>query len=287
MKLYVFDDYQLGAEAQDGTLVNITDLVDEHADPKERMNKLIVAWDDVRDEAQARVEAGGGLPFEGRQLRAPQPLPRNLFAAPVNYHKHQAEMGREGGVYQDRKILDVSVRKGFLKAVTSIVGPHEEIVLPWADRRFDHEAEIGVIMGKETRDATVDNALDHVFGYTPLMDITLRGDEDRSFRKSMDTFTPIGPYILTADEVEDPEKLDFWLTVNGEDRQRSNTSYMIYGVRKLIECYSEVMTLQPGDIIATGTPEGVGEIKPGDTVVLTIPEIGELTMPVVLRGESA
>src|SRR5690606_14016687 len=107
--------------------------------------------------------------------------------------------------------------------------------------------------------------------------------EDRSWRKSMDTFTPIGPYILTADEVEDPENLDFWLTVNGEMRQKSDTSFLIWGIAKLISEYSQVITLQPGDIIATGTPEGVAQIVPGDTVVLTIPAIGELTMPVVAR----
>ncbi|PZH20276.1 FAA hydrolase family protein [Streptomyces sp. NTH33] len=283
MKLYVFDDYRLGVEAHDQTLVDITGLVSEHTAPKERMNALIEAWPEVKGEAARRAAAGGGTPLSDARIRAPQPQPRDLFAAPVNYHKHQAEMGGEKGVYQDRKILTVEVRKGFLKAVTSIVGPDGAIELPWPDRRFDHEAEIGAVIGREAKGVLEEDALDYVFGYTPLMDITLRGDEDRSFRKSMDTFTPIGPYILTADEVEDPEDLDFWLTVNGELRQKSNTSYLIWSIAKLIAAYSEVMTLQPGDIIATGTPEGVGPIVPGDTVVLTIPAIGELTMEVKAR----
>jgi 2-keto-4-pentenoate hydratase/2-oxohepta-3-ene-1,7-dioic acid hydratase in catechol pathway len=280
VKLYVFDDYRLGAGAQDGTLVDLTDLAGEHTAPKQRMNALIEAWSEVKDEAARRAAAGGGTPLADARIRAPQPQPRDLFAAPVNYHKHQAEMGGAQGVYQDRKILNVEVRKGFLKAATSIVGPDGAIELPWPDRRFDHEAEIGAIIGREAKGVSEEEALDHVFGYTPLLDITLRGDEDRSFRKSMDTFTPIGPHILTADEVEDPANLDFWLTVNGELRQKSNTSYLIWSIAKLISAYSEVMTLQPGDIIATGTPEGVGPIVPGDTVVLTIPAIGELTMRV-------
>ncbi|MGW1023917.1 fumarylacetoacetate hydrolase family protein [Streptomyces sp. NPDC002577] len=283
MKLYVFDDYQLGAEASDGTLVNLNDLIPGHTAPKERMNALIAAWPEAKDEAARRAAAGGGKPLSDVRVRAPQPQPRDLFAAPVNYHKHQQEMGGEQGVYKDRKILSVEVRKGFLKAATSIVGPDGAIELPWPDRRFDHEAELGVVIGREAKGVSEEDALDYVFGYTPLMDITLRGDEDRSFRKSMDTFTPIGPHIVTADEIEDPENLDFWLTVNGEMRQKSNTSFLIYGIAKLIATYSEVMTLQPGDIIATGTPEGVGQIVPGDTVVLTIPAVGKLTMAVRAR----
>jgi 2-keto-4-pentenoate hydratase/2-oxohepta-3-ene-1,7-dioic acid hydratase in catechol pathway len=283
MKLYVYNDYRLGVEATDGTLVDITDLVPEHTELRERTNALIRAWSTVSADVSSRVAAGGGQALDSVTVRAPQPQPRNLFAAPVNYHKHQQEMGGEKGVYTDRKILDVSVRKGFLKAVTSIVGPDGAIELPYEDRRFDHEAEVGIIISKEAKRVSVEEALDYVFGYTPLLDITLRGDEDRSWRKSMDTFTPIGPYILTADEVEDPENLDFWLTVNGEMRQKSNTSFLIWGIAKLISEYSQVITLQPGDIIATGTPEGVAQIVPGDTVVLTIPAIGELTMPVVAR----
>jgi 2-keto-4-pentenoate hydratase/2-oxohepta-3-ene-1,7-dioic acid hydratase in catechol pathway len=284
MRVCLYNDDRLGALAADSTIVDLTDLVPEHTPADERMNALIANWDAVKPTAAERVASGGGVPEADAVLRAPQPRPRNLFAAPVNYHKHQQEMGGDAGVYVGRQILTAEVRKGFLKAATSIVGPDGAIELPWEDRRFDHEAEIGVIIGKKASRVSIDEALDYVFGYTPLLDITLRGEEDRSFRKSFDTFTPIGPYIVTADEVDDPEKLDFWLTVNGEERQKSNTSYLIYGIAKLIEVYSEVMTLQPGDIIATGTPEGVGQIVPGDTVVLTIPEVGELTMPVVARA---
>ena len=246
MRVCVFNDQRLGALAEDGTVVDLTDLVPEHTHPEDRMNALISAWDALLAAAAERAAAGGGLPEAEVTLRAPQPRPRNLFAAPVNYHKHQQEMGGENGVYADRKILTAEVRKGFLKAVTSVVGPDGAIELPWEDRRFDHEAEIGVIIGKTASRVSAEDALDYVFGYTPLLDITLRGEEDRSFRKSFDTFTPIGPYIVTADEVPDPENLDFWLTVDGEERQRSNTSYLIYG--------------------------------------LTIPEVGELTMPVVARA---
>ncbi|WP_256794611.1 fumarylacetoacetate hydrolase family protein [Terrabacter sp. Ter38] len=284
MKLFVYDAQRLGVEATDATIVDLTDLVPLHTEPKERMNALIRAWDSVRDEVARRSARGGGAVRSTVTVRAPQPQPRNLIAAPINYHKHQQEMGGGSGVYRDRPILDVTVRIGFFKAVTSIVGPDACIQLPMPDRRFDHEAEVGVIIGKETRGVSEAEALDHVFGFTPLLDITLRGEEDRSWRKSMDTFTPIGPHIITADEVPDPANLDFWLTVNGQVRQKANTSQLIWSIARLVSEYSQVVTLQPGDIIATGTPEGVGQIVPGDSVTLTIPAVGELTMPVVSRA---
>ena len=111
-----------------------------------------------------------------------------------------------------------------------------------------------------------DDALAYVFGYVPLLDITMRGDEDRSFRKSFDTFTPIGPAIVTADDVPDPDALELVLRVNGEVRQSANTRQLIYGVAHLVELYSAAMTLEPGDLIATGTPEGVGPIVGGDRI---------------------
>lgn len=283
MKLYVFNDHRVGVAGSDGSVVDLTDLVPVHTEPKERMNALIRQWGPLRDEVRRRSVEGSGVALDSVTVRAPQPQPRNLIAAPVNYHKHQQEMGGGSGVYQNREILDVSVRVGFFKAVTSIVGPDRAIELPWPDRRFDHEAEVGIIIGKEAKQVSEADALDHVFGYTPLLDITLRGEEDRSWRKSMDTFTPIGPHIITADEVPDPANLDFWLTVNGEVKQKSNTSQLIWSIAKLVSEYSQVVTLQPGDIIATGTPEGVGQIMPGDIVTLTIPAIGELTMPVAAR----
>jgi 2-keto-4-pentenoate hydratase/2-oxohepta-3-ene-1,7-dioic acid hydratase in catechol pathway len=143
-----------------------------------------------------------------------------------------------------------------------------------------------VVIGKTASRVRAERAHDYIFGYTPLLDITLRGEEDRSYRKSFDTFTPIGPSIVTADEVRNPDALDITLTVNGEVRQSANTRDLIYGVPRLVELYSGAMTLQPGDIIATGTPEGVGMLASGDEVVLSIDTVGELKMPVTYREAS-
>lgn len=123
----------------------------------------------------------------------------------------------------------------------------------------------------------------HVFGYTGVMDITVRGEEDRSIRKSFDTFTPVGPVLVTVDEIPDRHDLRLQLWVNGQRRQDGNTRDMIWNVPKLVEYASHVMTLHPGDLFSTGTPDGVGPLKPGDEVALEIDRIGRLSVRVVLR----
>lgn len=283
MRLYTFDEHRVGVGADDAHLVDVTSLLDSRVHPLDRMTELIARWDDLQPDVAQAAQEGRRQALEGLSLRAPQPRPRKVIAAPVNYRKHQQEMGGSDGVYTGATIKDITTYAGFVKASSSIVGPDGAIEVPFDDRRLDHEAELGVVIGRTASRVAREDALDHVFGYVPLLDITLRGAEDRSYRKSFDTFTPIGPAIVTADEVGDPGALDFHLTVNDEPRQQANTRDLIYDVPRLVEFYSEAMTLEPGDLIATGTPEGVGPIEPGDEVVLTIPAVGRLTMPVRAR----
>lgn len=284
MKLYCFDEEdRLGVAGVDGTLVEITHLVSVAIPPRDRMAALIADWELLEPRVRAAATAGGGTSLEEVELGAPLPHPGKVIAAPVNYKLHQREMGGSAGVYTGSTIKTIETYAGFVKASSSIVGPSGSIEIPFADRRVDHEAELGVVIGRRASRVTRERALEHVFGYVPLLDITIRGEEDRSFRKSFDTFTPIGPALVTADEVGDPGGLDFELTVDDELRQRSNTSELIFDVPRLIEFYSEAMTLEPGDLIATGTPEGVGPIAPGQVVTLDIPAVGRLTMPVVDR----
>ncbi len=247
------------------------------------MTALIERWDSLGGDVALAADSPGAIDLASVRLLAPQPRPRLIAAAPVNYRRHQQEMGGENGVYPGLVAHTIETYAGFVKASSSITGPSGAIELPFDDRRVDHEAELGVVMGRTTRQVHRDEAFDHIFGYVPLLDITLRGDEDRSFRKSFDTFTPIGPAIVTADEVPDPDALEIRLTVNGELRQHASTRDLIYGVARLVELYSGAMTLQPGDVIATGTPEGVGQIAPGDEVVLAIDTVGELRMSVTRR----
>lgn len=283
MRVVMFDDYRLGVLNPHGGLVDVTALVGDHVAAKDRMTALIEQWDVLEARVADAASTGTALNPAAVSLLPPQPRPRLIAAAPVNYRRHQQEMGGEHGVYPGLVVHTIETYAGFVKASSSITGPGGCIELPFEDRRVDHEAELGVVIGKTARRVRRGDALGHVFGYVPLLDITLRGEEDRSFRKSFDTFTPIGPAIVTADEVPDPDSLDVRLTVNGELRQQANTRDLIYGVARLVEFYSAAMTLEPGDIIATGTPEGVGQIVAGDEVRLTIDKVGELTMPVSRR----
>jgi 2-keto-4-pentenoate hydratase/2-oxohepta-3-ene-1,7-dioic acid hydratase in catechol pathway len=284
MRLSVFDDYRLAVWASDEELVDVTSLIDEQVDPPRRMTALIAAWDDLAEPVAALQATGPRRAAATVALRAPQPCPGEIVAAPVNYHRHQQEMGGETGVYQGARIETIETYVGFMKATSSIVGPDRPIELPFPQRRTDYEGELGVVIGRTASCVSAADALDHVFGYVPLLDITLRGPEDRSYRKSFDTFTAIGPWIVTADEVADPDRLELELRLNGTVRQHANTADLIYGVRRLVATYSEAMTLSPGDLIATGTPEGVGEIVAGDEIELSIEAVGELRMRVAARA---
>jgi 2-keto-4-pentenoate hydratase/2-oxohepta-3-ene-1,7-dioic acid hydratase in catechol pathway len=145
---------------------------------------------------------------------------------------------------------------------------------------MDHECELAIIIGREGRQISAENAFDHIFGYSCLVDVTVRGDQERTMRKSYDTFTPVGPWIVTSDEVSDPTALDMKLWVDNDLRQEANTRDLIVDIPGMIVMASSVMTLYPGDIIATGTPEGVGPIKPGEKVVIEIDQVGRMELPV-------
>jgi 2-keto-4-pentenoate hydratase/2-oxohepta-3-ene-1,7-dioic acid hydratase in catechol pathway len=169
----------------------------------------------------------------------------------------------------------------FLKANSSLVGPSEGIAIRFPDRRNDHEVEIVMVIGKTGSDIPQAQALDYVACYSLGLDMTVRGREDRSFRKSVDGYAVLGPWMVTADEVPDPDKLPITLEVNGDVRQSSNTASLIYDCRRLIEFASAFYTLHPGDLVYTGTPEGVGPVKPGDVIVCrSSPLFGELKIAV-------
>jgi 2-keto-4-pentenoate hydratase/2-oxohepta-3-ene-1,7-dioic acid hydratase in catechol pathway len=168
----------------------------------------------------------------------------------------------------------------FLKASSSLVGPSQGIHVRMPDRRTDHEVELAVIIGKQAHMVSAADALGYVAGYSIGLDITIRGPEDRSFRKSPDSYTVLGPWMVTADELPDPGSLDLSLTLNGETKQSSNTRNLILGVPQLIQWASSFYTLYPGDVILTGTPEGVSPIVSGDQVIATIAGIGSMHVTV-------
>ncbi|ARK32608.1 fumarylacetoacetate hydrolase family protein [Halalkalibacter krulwichiae] len=271
MKFALFNENQFGV-VEGNEIVDITDLIAwDKNDVQRSLNNFFENYDVLRSQLEETVKGGHKYSLADVSLRAPVPKPSKIIAAPINYILHQQEMNAA---------LTVDRLGVFLKAPSSIIGPGENVLLPFKDRRVDHEAEIAFVIGKEAKDVKAEDAQDYIFGYMGLMDITVRGKEDRPWRKSFDTFTPIGPWIVTSDEVGDPNQLQMDLWVNDELRQSVNTNEMIYGCYKLLEEASRVMTLYPGDIITTGTPEGVGPIKKGDTVRLKIERIGEFSVNV-------
>ena len=272
MRLVIFDDLRMGVLA-DGQVYDVSDVVGARADewPPVFWVRAVANFGRLRPKIEAAVTRGKGRPLETVRLRAPVLFPSKVIAAPVNYRLHMQEMG------VDDPIDQFGV---FLKAPSSIIGPDEIIRLPYLDRRTDYEAEVGFVVGRTAKDVKAADALPYIFGYTCVMDITVRGKEDRSTRKSFDTFTPVGPVLVTADEIPDPQNIGFTLWLNGVVKQHANTSDMFWGMAKLVEYASHVMTLYPGDLVTTGTPQGVGPITPGDEVTIEVERIGRMSVRV-------
>jgi 2-keto-4-pentenoate hydratase/2-oxohepta-3-ene-1,7-dioic acid hydratase in catechol pathway len=227
------------------------------------------------------ADKAAGKPIAQVKLLAPVARPTKLSCAPTNYQAHINEMVAASAQPGSQIVRTQSAKIGeagmFLKANSALVGPSEGIPVRFPDRRSDHEVELVMVIGKAGSDIPYDNALDHVAGYCLGLDMTVRGREDRSFRKSVDGYAVLGPWLVTADEIPNPDAIPLSLTVNGEVRQSSDTSMLIYDCRKLIEFASAFYTLYPGDLVYTGTPEGVGPVKPGDTITLkSLPQLGEL-----------
>jgi 2-keto-4-pentenoate hydratase/2-oxohepta-3-ene-1,7-dioic acid hydratase in catechol pathway len=245
---------------------------------------VIAALPQWRARLEKMAASVPGKPLSQVRLLAPVARPSKLMAAPTNYRKHIEEMNHVpeahvGGVR--RYSTDIGEAGIFLKANSAMIGPADPIPIRFPDRRNDHEIEIVLIIGREGSRIPRDKALDYVAGYCLGLDMTVRGPQDRSFRKSCDGYAVLGPWMVTADEIANPDDLPLSLTVNGETRQDTNTSYLIYDIRRLIEFASEYYTLYPGDVYYTGTPEGVGPVQPGDRLIgRSVPALGELQVRV-------
>ena len=226
------------------------------------------------------------IPVQSVRLQAPVLLPSKVIACASNYEAHVEEM-RETVLPRTNQdapswLLHFDV---FLKAPSSIVGPQDSVRIPPValeqELKVHHECELAIVIGRPGRAIRADKAYEHVFGYLPALDMTVRGAGDRSRRKSYDTFTPVGPWLTTADEVPEPHDLQISLRVNGEQRQVVNTASMVVQIPEIIEYASSVMTLNPGDLILTGAPPGVGPVIVGDRIECSISDLGRMTVPVV------
>jgi len=290
MQIVLFDDHRLGVLAHGGVR-DVSAVIDERwRGTPYATNALIACWDDVAPRVAALAASGPAVPLSHVRLLPPVPNPRQLLAAPLNYRPHVAEMVGSTHAPNGLRPSDSPSDLGFfVKATGSISGPSDAVQLPpLVDRSFHHEIELGVVVGRKARAISPEQARDHIFGYLCLLDITMRTEgahqEERTLRKSFETFTPIGPGITTADEVPDPANLTLRLWVNDELRQEANTADLIVGVDDLLAQASHVVTLHPGDIYATGTPEGVGPILPGDVIRAEIESVGTLEVGVERRA---
>jgi 2-keto-4-pentenoate hydratase/2-oxohepta-3-ene-1,7-dioic acid hydratase in catechol pathway len=283
MRLCRYGDSRLGVV--DGSAVrDVTaalEVLPTYRYPLPRHDVLIANLDRIKARIAEMAPAAPATPLASAKLLSPVANPGKIIAAPVNYQKHLQEVKDDKAIHHDAAILTIHKAGVFLKATSSVVGPGEGIALRMLDRRNDHEVELAVVIGRQAHRVSRDQALEYVAGYCIGLDITIRGPEERSLRKSPDSYTVLGPYLVTADEIADPGTLDLKLAVNGDTRQSSNTRYLIKGVAELIELASSFYTLSPGDVIITGTPEGVSPIVPGDLVVACIERIG--TMEVKVR----
>lgn len=266
---------KVGAIDCDGTLRDLSSAVPDLHLPSlglaglGRLKKL-----DLSSFPKVRGTPRLGVPFTGIS---------KLVAIGLNYADHAAESGMP--VPKEPVV--------FMKATTCITGPNDTVVLPAGSTKGDWEVELGVVIGRTARSVSEADALKYVAGYTIVNDVSERewqlergGTWDKG--KGFDTFGPIGPWLVTTDEIRDPQALSMWLDVNGEKRQRGSTATMVFGVAQVVSYVSRTMTLLPGDVIATGTPPGVGlgmkpepvYLKDGDVMTLGIEGLGEQRQPV-------
>jgi 2-keto-4-pentenoate hydratase/2-oxohepta-3-ene-1,7-dioic acid hydratase in catechol pathway len=280
MRLCRFDHDQIGL-VRGEEVFDVTDLFDRSqrwpappGDPIIRQARALK--DELANQAVGRI----AIPLSQVRLEAPVAQPGKIIGAPINYRAHIAEAHADQGIGFGRSFADLKDHGLFLKATSALIGPADEVRLRFPERRTDHEVELVAVIGREARQVPRERALQHVFGYAIGLDMTVRGPEWPVLRKSCDTYAVLGPWVATPDEVGDPDALTLSLAVNGEVRQSASTAQLIHDVAALIEYASSFYTLHPGDLIYTGTPEGVSQVQPGDVMRAEIEKIGAMTVKV-------
>jgi 2-keto-4-pentenoate hydratase/2-oxohepta-3-ene-1,7-dioic acid hydratase in catechol pathway len=282
MRLCRFNDDRLGIVEGD-EVIDVTaalEVLPSVRWPLPPGDPVIAHLDGIRDRISRLEDRKRRHPLAAVALKSPVANPSKIIAAPVNYRKHLEEARADPAIHFGADIKTIDHYGLFLKSSTSLVGPSEGVALPPLDRRMDHEVELAAVIGREAYGVARHQALDYVAGYAIGLDMSIRGTEDRSWRKSFDTATVLGPWLVTAEEIADPGDLELSLEVNGETRQASSTRYLIFDLPRLIEYASATCRLHPGDIILTGTPEGVGPVNPGDVMLAEIEKIGAMTVTV-------
>jgi 2-keto-4-pentenoate hydratase/2-oxohepta-3-ene-1,7-dioic acid hydratase in catechol pathway len=282
MKICRFDDNRLGLAADDGIrdVSAVLSKLPRVSYPFPRHDALIAHLEELKPEIERAAKSAAPIAVESVRLLSPVANPGKIIAAPVNYKKHLEEALADKGIHHGNLVQEIHKAGMFLKAPSSLVGPGEGVKLVHTDRRNDHEVELAVVIGKRCRNVSAAQAMDCVAGYCIGLDMTIRGPEERSLRKSPDSYSVLGPWLVTRDEIADPGALALSIKVNGAVKQDAHTSDLILSVAQLIEWGSSFYTLHPGDVILTGTPQGVGPVRPGDVMLAAIERIGSMQVQI-------
>jgi 2-keto-4-pentenoate hydratase/2-oxohepta-3-ene-1,7-dioic acid hydratase in catechol pathway len=287
MRICRFGDNRLGVyDPADDTVADVSaalKLLPAQRYPLPGYDLLMANLSKVRAEAKRLLPRAKKTPLSRVRLLAPVANPGKIIVAPLNYADHVSEAQNDPalshGRFKDPEIAKLGME---LKAGSALVGPSEGVrlrrPLVGMENRNDHEIELVAVIGRRGTHIKRDDALKYVGGYCIGLDMTLRGPQFPGFRKSIDTYAVLGPWLVTADEFGSPAAVDLRLSVNEEERQKSNTRYLIYDIPRLIEFASSFYTMNPGDLIYTGTPGGVGPVKPGDRIVSEIQGIGRMVV---------
>jgi 2-keto-4-pentenoate hydratase/2-oxohepta-3-ene-1,7-dioic acid hydratase in catechol pathway len=282
MKICRFDDNRLGLVGDDGIrdVSSVLAGLPMASYPFPRHDALVAHLAELRPEIERAARSARPVPVEQVKLLSPVANPGKIIAAPVNYKKHLEEALADKGIHHGNLIQEIHKAGMFLKATSALVGHGEGVKLVHTDRRNDHEVELALVIGRTAKNVSAAQAMDYICGYCIGLDMTIRGPEERSLRKSPDSYCVLGPWLVTRDEVPEPGQLAVKIAVNGTVKQDAHTSDLILGVGELIEWGSSFYTLYPGDVILTGTPQGVGPVRPGDTMLATIERIGSMQVQV-------
>lgn len=287
MKICRFNHRTAGADrvgiVRDGRVFDVTDALaalPAHRYPFPRGDQLIANLAALGPRMAALADRAEGIAAGEVDFLSPVANPTKIIGVPQNYEDHAQEATADREISQGRPRRTMEEQGLFLKATSALVGPSQGVALRFADRRTDHEAELGMIIGRAGSDIAYEDAMDYVAGYAIALDMVVRGPEDRSFRKSVDSYAVLGPWMVTADEIADPGNLDFSLSVGGELRQKNNTRNLVLDLPGQIAWSSQFYALHPGDIIMSGTCAGVSRVQPGDVMHLEFEGIGAMDVPV-------
>ena len=278
MRICRFDSDRVGIVRDDKVydVTEVTSLLPNLRWPVPRGDQFISNLGKLRPEMEKLAAKARPISLSDVKLLSPIANPGKIIGAPINYNDHIAEAKSDQTIAHGRELKTIGETGMLLKATSSLVGPSEGVAQRFVDRRNDHEVELALVIGKQGTNIPKARAFEYIAGYAIGLDMTVRGPELACFRKSIDTYSVLGPWMVTADEIPDPSNLALKLSVNGQVKQNSNTRYLVFDVPRLIEFTTSFYSIYPGDVIMTGTPAGVSPIKPGDVMDVEIERVGRM-----------